>query len=117
MQDLINATKQTFGSSCYKTPHYIAWHRLFKKEFTKFLKDKDVTEIQIGRPNHFDISGFFKTKHDLIFYFSIPDLRGNKDKMLIRTAENFKDYTGGRNNFASLDNLETFTRDFNNITN
>ena len=90
-----------FESSSIRTPQYLKTHRIFKREFTKILKPicKDVL---ISKPNHFDISGFFKLNDDRIYYFSIGDLRSNKI-FLIRTATDFKDYTGGSNNFLSLD--------------
>lgn len=116
MKKAIQATKQNFESSCGKTPEYLAWHRLFKKEFTKFLESKGMTGIDIKKPNHFDMSGFFKDgAKDQIWYFSISDLRGFKDTMLIRTADHYKDYSGGRNQFAPLDTFERFESNFNSI--
>ena len=90
-----------FESSSCRTPQYLKAHRTFKREFTKLLKPI-TKEILISKPNHFDISGFFKLNDDIIYYFSIGDLRWNKT-FLIRIAKNFKDYTGGSNNYLSLD--------------
>jgi len=90
-----------FESSSQKTEQYSKAHRIFKREFTKILKPL-CKEIEISKPNHFDITGFFKLNDNRIYYFSIGDLRWDKI-FLIRTAEDFKDYTGGSNNFLSLD--------------
>lgn len=101
MNKAIKATQQEFESSCSKTPEYLAWHKLFKKEFTKFLTEHNATQIEIGKPNHFDMSGFF-TINGQAWYFLINDLRGFEENMLIRTAKNYKDYTGGINQYISL---------------
>ena len=114
MKKAIESTKQTFESSCIRTPQYLEWHRLFKREFSKFLRDHEATEIHISKPNHFDLSGFFKV-HNQIYWFRIEDLRWSKDKMLIRTAENWKDFTGGFNRYASLSSVEYFTQCFEGI--
>ena len=101
MKKVLKAIKQEFISSSQKTEQYKNFHRLFSREFKKFLKPY-CKEILIHKTNHFDISGFFKLNNEEIYYFSISDLRWSKDKMLIRTAKDFKDYTGGSNNFIAL---------------
>lgn len=117
MKKAIKATQAEFESSSGRTPEYLAWHRLFKREFTKFLESKGMTGIDIHKPNHFDMSGFFKDgSKDQIWYFSISDLRGFKDQMLIRTADHYKDFTGGRNQYIPLNNTEvTFALYFDAI--
>lgn len=114
MQRSINLTKTEFESSSMRTPAYLSWHRLFKREFTAFLRSKGADEIKIGKPNHFDIYGFFRIKGQ-IWYFSIGDLRWSKDSMLVRTAESFEDYTGGTNCDISLKNISEFTEQFTAI--
>ena len=90
-----------FESSSQRTPEYLKAHRTFKREFSKILKPI-CKEILINKPNHFDIGGFFKLNDDRVYYFSIGDLRWDKT-FFIRIAKDFKDYTGGSNNFLSLD--------------
>ena len=118
MKKALAATQNEFESASYKTPEYLAWHRLFKREFTKFLQSKGMTGIDISKPNHFDMHGFFKDgAWDQIWYFSISDLRGFKDNMLIRTAEHYKDFTGGFNQYAPLNmGLAKFEKYFGDIT-
>ena len=101
MEKTLKAIKQEFISSSQKTEQYKSFHRLFSKEFKKFLMPY-CKEILIHKTNHFDINGFFKLNNGKIYYFSISDLRLSKDKMLIRIAKDFKDYTGGSNNFIAL---------------
>jgi len=110
MKKAIVSTQQHFESSCSRTPEYLAWHRLFKREFTKFLISIGATTmVQIGKPNHFDMSGFF-TVGTQIWYFRIGDLRWFKDTMLVRTAMSYADYTGGQNHYVPLDgSVEDFT--------
>ena len=115
MKKALAATNVEFESSSNKTPEYLAWHRLFKKEFTNFLIGfSQATNIQISKPNHFDMSGFF-TVDNQIWYFSIADIRRSKDNMLLRTAKSYKDYTGGTNNFISLKNELDFAFEFRKI--
>jgi hypothetical protein len=91
-----------FESSSGRTEQYLKAYRIFKSEFTKVLKPL-CKKIEISKPNHFDITGFFQLNDNRIYYFSIGDLRWDKI-FLIRIADHFKDYTGGSNNFLNLDN-------------
>jgi len=97
--------KQEFESSSTKTDQYLEFHRVFKYEFKKLLKDQ-ITNISFHRPNHFDVSGFFTTNNGAHYYFSLGDLRWNKDDLLYRTVKDYKDFTGGRNNFIPLTEIE-----------
>lgn len=118
MKKLISETKKDFESSSGRTPEYLAWHRLFKKELTKFLQENfKIKEINISKPNHFDASGFFSLDNGNMYYFSLSDLRGFKDSLLIRTAQSFKDYTGGNNQYARLNNEDSFSMDMRKIVN
>ncbi len=90
-----------FESSSQRTPQYLEFHRVFKREIKKLLKPY-IKEIDVHKPNHFDVTGFFRTNNDKIFYFSVGDLRWDKEAMMIREAKDFKDYTGGRNQDIEL---------------
>lgn len=115
MKRAIATTKTEFESSTGRTPEYLAWHRVFKREFTAFLISKGATAIAIGNPNHFDMSGFF-TMGTQAWYFRIEDLRWSKSDMLIRTAKSYRDYTGGRNESLPLDgSAEDFDDGFNTL--
>jgi hypothetical protein len=105
MKKTLSLLKQEFESSCGKTPEYLAFHRTFKREFTALLKSLGAEKIEISKPNHFDASGFF-THEDEIWWFRLEDLRWSKSELLIRIADNYKDYTGGRNQYLKFNNFE-----------
>ena len=91
-----------FESSSSRTPQYLEFHKVFKKELSAVLK-LHVKRVEFSKPNHFDVSGFFELLNGKIYYFSLSDLRLDKGNILIRTATDFKDYSGGSNNFLKLD--------------
>jgi hypothetical protein len=73
-----------------------------KNMVRKALKEADFTDIKFSN-GHYYFSGF-ATKNNKIIYFSISDVRYfPNDDLLIRTAKDYKDYTGGYNNYSSLD--------------
>jgi hypothetical protein len=77
------------------------------------LTEHGALDIAIGKPNHFDMSGFFQMDNGQMWWFRIEDLRWSKNNMLVRTAQSFKDYTGGRNQYVSLCfGEDTFKREF-----
>lgn len=94
---------QEFESSSQRTPQYKEFHRTFKREFTKALGQIGCRDIKIHAPNHFDVTGFFTAPDGQMWYFSIGDLRWNKERMLIRTAKHDKDWTGGCNQYIRID--------------
>lgn len=96
---------ETFESSSSRTQQYLNFHRTFKREFTQLMKPI-CSEIDIHKPNHFDVSGFFKTNSGKTYYISLGDLRWDKHSLLYRTAKDFKDYSGGINEYISMDNIE-----------
>jgi hypothetical protein len=111
MKRALIETQKDFESSCSKTPEYLAWHRLFKREFTKFLTECGGRDVQIGKPNHFDMSGFF-TLSGQMWWFRIEDLRWSKQNMLIRTVQSYQDYYGGFNKYVPLDRGDFSFRSF-----
>jgi hypothetical protein len=100
-----------FESSSTLTPEFAQFYRTFKSEFTKELKTVGATEIEFHR-GHFYLSGFCRVNGQL-WYFSLSDVRGmeygmkiNPDsclnKLLYRTAQHNKDWTGGHNRYATI---------------
>lgn len=87
------------------------------KEFNTFVKDlkhhikknlPQATKLTKWSKGHFIASGFIE-KNNKFVYFSIFDVRcGSRwfENVLIRTAKNDKDYTGGVNNFIHLADFE-----------
>ena len=93
-----------FSSSSSDTPEFINFVKVFKKEITWLFKPYS-SKINFSK-GHFEISGFVQLLDDRIFYFSVGDIRRDKNSMLVRTAKAFKDYTGGMNNWVTLNRGE-----------
>jgi len=80
------------------------------------LASRGITEIRISKPNHFDMSGFFRGGDGQIWYFSLGDLRSSsKEKLLVRKADSFDDYCGGTNYFVSLTDIDAFVEEFDKV--
>jgi len=96
-----------FESSTVKTQQFKDFARTFKREFKKEFAKVGATNI-VFNVGHFTISGFF-TVNGNVFYFSLSDVRDIKfsmtyssPTMLMRTAESYKDYSGGTNNYLII---------------
>lgn len=102
--NLIQQGYSHFGSGSYNSEEFNKFFKGFKKAFTTRLKRLNATDIQFSK-GHFYLSGFF-TVDEQAYYFSISDVRSNwgNPRLLVRTAENYKDYTGGANNYVPIDN-------------
>ena len=102
--------KQEFESSSQLTKQFAEFYKLFKKEFSKMLRETfDVTEIQMSR-GHFCAYGFFQIVDGSIWYFSLGDVRWGVHQLLVRTAKSFNDYMGGSNSFIEVDDVEGLKR-------
>lgn len=94
-----------FTSSSVRTPEF----KSFEKDFIEELKKQVGNEFKpygFGG-SHFYVSGFLKNKKTgKIVYISVSDVRffpnGWYEDVLIRTAKDEKDYTGGRNNSCNF---------------
>ncbi len=97
-----------FESSVGLTEDFAAFAKDFQKEIKKATEPQ--YKLVTYSRGHFYISGFLKSKDTGKFiYFSISDVRAFSNEwynqILVRTAKDEKDYTGGINNFTSLENL------------
>ena len=111
MPEAITLLKEDFESSATETKQFSCFARTFRREFHAVLKEIGCENLQISK-GHFDIYGFFTYKQQ-IYYFSISDVRWFKEHLMIRTATDYKDYTGGTNNEIPLnyyfpENLKKF---------
>ena len=110
MRKIAEALKQEFVSSSVLTQQFVDFYRLFKREFTRALKENlDIKEIRMSR-GHFYASGFFQLADGRIWYFSLGDVRWGDGKLLIRTAKSFQDYTGGSNSFIDAGSIESLKK-------
>lgn len=79
---------------------------LFTREFKSMIISElnKVGGIDYKQMNgHYYISGFF-TLNNQPYYISISDVRYfTIDNILIRTAKDYKDYTGGINNYIPIE--------------
>lgn len=89
-----------FDSGVVNSEVFNAFFDTFKRSFTRILRRLDANEIEFNK-GHFYISGFFKVDTGC-FYFSISDVRDGGTKMLIRTAKDNKDFTGGVNRYVNV---------------
>ena len=81
----------------------------------KALNQAGYESIKISN-GYYYFSGF-AFKGGNIIYFSIPDVRhNNDDKLMIRTAKDYRDFTGGSNNFCQMD-IESIQTLANRLTN
>ena len=102
-----------FESSCEQTPEFKSFARKFKNDFENELTAHgfELTKYRVG---HFEVSGFFKNVNGDFFYFSCMDVRTSKEpRLLVRTAKNEKDYTGGQNCWLEI--KDDMASKFNNI--
>jgi len=98
-----------FESSCSLTPEFSQFRREIKK-YIKNILDKNLELIMPFSSLHFAFSGFIKNKlTGKYVYFSSSDVRFWKNdwynNLLIRTAKNEKDFTGGSNDWCKLPNI------------
>lgn len=94
MKKTLELYRQEFESSSGKTSQFMEFHRVFKQEFKKLLKELGCTDIEI-HAGHFYLMGFFK-KGEQWWYFNTGDVRFKLQgsTMLIRKTESNTDYTG-----------------------
>ena len=91
-----------FESSCSATPQWNSFYRKAQNFFRKAIAGLG-TDLKMSK-GHFYFSGFFTAASGQGYYFSISDVRFFPEKrILLRTAENYRDYTGGANHYLPLD--------------
>ena len=94
------------NDGCYTSEDFKKFCREFKSFINKEIKKVGGTNYKQNN-GHYYISGFF-TVGDKIYYISLDDIRSGyfHCSLLIRTAKNYQDFTGGRNHFLEIqDNL------------
>ena len=97
------AANKEFESSPYKTPEFDKFVKSARRWFRAFVKRNGFENLDF-HIMHFEFSGFFTDKSGQVWYFSSGDVRFKIMKsMLIRTAKDYKDFTGGQNRFIEYD--------------
>ena len=95
------------------SPEYKSFQTKYKN-YLKALAKEHNGELVKFNPNHYEFSCFIK-RNDKYVYISISDVRYFKNQwysnILIRTAQHEKDYSGGRNCYARLEELGSMIED------
>ena len=87
---------------CYTSQEFKSFARKFKNRFGKEVAKVGGINLQ-QNVGHYFISGFF-TVGEQPYYYSLSDVRYfPDDKLLIRTAKDYRDFTGGTNHFLPLE--------------
>ena len=74
-----------------------------KRRLTTILKEKGCTNIKFDYGFYY-FSGFFTSATGQVYYLSCSDVRHfGYNQLLIRTAKDYKDYTGGSNQYVNVD--------------
>jgi hypothetical protein len=81
-----------------------SFFRKEKNRISKVLTQRGCTNLEMNYGFYY-FSGFFTAPSGQIYYFSCSDVRHfGYNKLLIRTAKSYKDYTGGSNDYIGVDN-------------
>jgi len=101
MQRILDKIDSGFQSSSGTTKEWATFVTLFRNDLRKELDKVGAKNFVLNR-GHFYIFGFFQLENQW-YYFSISDVRFFPDKrMLIRTVEHNKDWTGGANTYINI---------------
>ena len=96
-----------FGSGTRNTPDFVIFMRTVHGDFEKMKNAGIITDYKV-KTGHFYFYVFITANDEnkSVYYLSSPDTRGifdgGKYMMLIRRAKDYKDYTGGSNNYIAL---------------
>lgn len=99
--------KEIQDDGAYNSKEFDSFSRSFKQFLTVQFAGYGL-ELAGYSKGHYYISGFVQNRETKKFaYFSISDVRGNPNTwqkaVLVRTAKDTKDFTGGSNNFVAYD--------------
>lgn len=112
-KDPLNELKKYLGYEFSSGPYTGKDYKTFQNKYINYLRrlcrENGWELTNIGR-NHYCFSCFIKSADSKYIYLSIDDVRGFGDewyeRVLIRIAENEKDYRGRSNNYTSLEDLQ-----------
>ncbi len=90
------------------SPEFKSWARKEFNRIKKLLTARGCTDIQLNYGFYY-WSGFFTSPSGQIYYLSCSDVRHwEYNRLLIRTAQHYKDYTGGSNDYTEPHLLNTY---------
>jgi len=111
MSKLLNLSKwrsHDFSSGSYRGEDYVKFERELRSYVKSLCKERNLEVVKFDC-SHYECSWFVKNTNDEYLYFSISDVRFFLNEwwnhILFRTAQNVKDFTGGKNQYISLENM------------
>lgn len=102
MKEILRRLKNGIqDEGCYTSKDFKNFARVFKNKFSKEIAKVGGTNHE-QNTNHYCLNGFFDVNGQT-YYYSILDVRYfTVNNILLRTAKNHKDYTGGSNHYIPL---------------
>ncbi len=98
-----------FSTGVYTGDDYKTFQTKYINYLKSLCKENGLIFVNALR-NHYYFSAFIKNRENKFIYLSISDVRFFQNewfnRVLIRTAKNEKDYTGGSNQYYSLPVLQ-----------
>lgn len=82
---------------------FLTFYTKETKRIKKVLTEMGCTKIEFSRGFYY-FSGFFTAPSGQVYYMSCSDIRHFAyEKLMYRTAKDYKDYTGGHNCYVKPD--------------
>ena len=103
-RQFVQFAKRGYDSSSGLTDEWKEGYRKMHNGLKTIITELGGVNFESSR-GHFGISGFF-TYEEQVWYFSISDVRWFDGRMLIRTAKDYKDFSGGSNEYVNVRNKE-----------
>jgi hypothetical protein len=107
---LNNMSKRKNYSGSDLSQEFKTWFRKEKNRITKILTSRGCTQIELNYGFYY-FYGFFTSASGQVYYISCSDVRHFAvDKLLIRTAKDYTDFSGGINQYLGIsdDDLMNF---------
>ena len=93
---------------------YCGFFQREAKKIAKILESKGCTNVQITSGFYY-FSGFYTDPNGQVWYFNSGDVRNwddtygyQNDRIYYRTAQHYKDYTGGVNRWMNVADFENW---------
>ena len=108
LEELKKYLNYEFSTGCYTGEDYKIFERKYINYIKSICKEYGWGFVRALK-GHYEFSAFIKNNKEQYIYISISDVRFFKNEwfghILIRTAKNEKDYTGGQNRYCGLPTL------------
>lgn len=108
LEELKKYLNYEFSTGCYAGEDYKTFQRKYINHIKSICKEYGWEFVKAYK-GHYEFSTYIKNNENKYIYISISDVRYFKNEwfghILIRTAKNEKDYTGGQNRYCGLPTL------------